>query len=206
MRNKAVNTFTNIPESAASELLSSMDMRLALRLASLRTEHNYSLDGLAVASGISRATLSRLERGETSPTASLLGKLCAVYGISMSRLLAGVEPQLASFIPYSSQPIWVDPESGFHRRIVSPPSRDFKIEMVEIVLPAGGVVTYDAPIVYGTEQHLWMLDGVLELKIDGTEYRLTQGDCLRFHMRGAAHFRCPGPVAARYASLSCHPE
>lgn len=206
MRKENINTFTSIPEPTALELLNSMDMRLALRLASLRNEHNQSLDGLAVASGISRATLSRLERGETSPTASLLGKLCAVYGISMSRLLAGVEQQLASFIPHSSQPVWVDPESGFNRRIISPPSRDFKMEVVEIMLPVGSVVTYDAPIVYGTEQHLWMLDGVLELNIDGTEYRLMQGDCLRFHMRGAAHFSCPGPIAARYASLSCYPD
>lgn len=182
-----------------------METRLALRLAALRTERAQSLDELAIASGISRATLSRLERGETSPTASLLGKLCAVYGISMSRLLADVESQSASLVLRAAQPVWVDPESGFHRRMVSPPSRDFKMEMTEVTLPAGGVVCYDAPTVYGTEQHLWMLEGILELSLDGVQYRLTPGDCLRFHMRGAARFACPGPSPARYAALSCAP-
>ncbi|HTD05726.1 XRE family transcriptional regulator [Undibacterium sp.] len=205
MRNDSIHHSAAAPEPAASELPDPMEMRLALRLAALRAERGQSLDELAIASGISRATLSRLERGETSPTASLLGKLCAVYGISMSRLLADVESQSASLVPRAAQSVWVDPESGFHRRIVSPPSRDFKMEMVEVTLPAGGVVSYDAPTVHGTELHLWMLDGILELTIDGAEYRLTPGDCLRFHMRGAARFVCPGPVSARYASLSCAP-
>ncbi|MYM89949.1 helix-turn-helix domain-containing protein, partial [Rugamonas sp. FT82W] len=43
-----------------------IESRLAQRLAALREERALSLDELAAASGISRATLSRLERGETS--------------------------------------------------------------------------------------------------------------------------------------------
>ena len=205
MRNSLTNSSIAEPEPIAAELPDAMELRLALRLAALRTERRWSLDELAIASGISRATLSRLERGETSPTASLLGKLCAVYGISMSRLIAGVDQQSASLIPRAAQSVWVDPESGFQRRTVSPSSRDFKIEMAEGTLPAGGVVSYDTPTVDGTELHLWMLDGILELTIDGAEYRLTPGDCLRFHMRGAARFVCPGPISARYAILSCEP-
>ncbi|GGC64730.1 DNA-binding protein [Undibacterium terreum] len=182
-----------------------MEIRLAQRLAALRTERGQSLEELALASGISRATLSRLERGETSPTASLLGKLCAVHGISMSRLLAGVEPQSASLVPQAAQTVWVDPQSGFQRRMVSPPSRDFKMEMVEVTIPAGAVVSYEVPTVHGTEQQFWMLEGILELTLDDAHYRLQAGDCLRFHMHGAARFFCPGPEAVRYVSLSCAP-
>ncbi len=205
MRNQALNHSVPCSEPSADEIPDPMEQRLALRLAALRTERGWSLDELANGSGISRATLSRLERGETSPTASLLGKLCAVYGISMSRLIAGIDQQSASLVPRAAQPVWVDPESGFRRRIVSPSSRDFKMEMAEGTLPAGAVVSYDAPIVQGMELHLWILDGILELTIDGNTYRLTSGDCLRTHMRGAARFACPGPVAAHYAILSCEP-
>jgi transcriptional regulator with XRE-family HTH domain len=190
---------------AAIEPADAMAQRLALRLAALRTERGWSLDELAVASGISRATLSRLERGETSPTASLLGKLCVVHGTSMSRLLAGVERQTATLIPYASQPVWVDPASGFRRRMVSPPSREFRMEMAEGTLPAGAVVAYDAPIVHGMELHLWMLEGQLELSLDDMQYCLLLGDCLRVHMHGAARFNCPGPADARYAILVCEP-
>lgn len=205
MRNQPIPNPAPDAEPTAADLPDAMELRLAQRLAALRTERSLSLDELAVASGISRATLSRLERGETSPTASLLGKLCAVYRISMSRLIAGIEQESASLIPRAAQPVWVDPESGFHRRIVSPSSRDFNMEMAEGTLPAGAVVSYDAPIVQGMELHLWVLDGILDLTIDGAIFRLNPGDCLRTHMRGPARFVCPGPTAARYAILSCEP-
>jgi len=67
------------------------EQRLAARLKQLRVEQGWSLDQLASASQVSRATLSRLENGEVSPTTSVLGKLCAAYGLAMSRLLRMVE-------------------------------------------------------------------------------------------------------------------
>lgn len=182
-----------------------LDTRLAQRLATLRTERNWSLDELSQATGISRATLSRLERGETSPTASLLGKLCSAYGMTMSRLLAELEQQSAKLIPLAAQQIWVDPETGFQRRLVSPPSRDFRMEMLEGTLPAGAVISYENAPVRGMEQHMWMLEGLLDYTVDGVEYRLHPGDCLRFHLFGATRFSCPGPAAARYLVLICEP-
>ncbi|PLR29041.1 transcriptional regulator, partial [Chimaeribacter californicus] len=56
------------------------DRLLAQRLVQLRTARQWSLDQLAQQTGISRATLSRIERAETSPTAALLGKLAQVFG------------------------------------------------------------------------------------------------------------------------------
>jgi transcriptional regulator with XRE-family HTH domain len=191
-------------KDASPEPLDALDSRLAQRLAALRTERNWSLDELAQATGISRATLSRLERGETSPTASLLGKLCSAYGMTMSRLLAELEQQSAKLIPLAAQQVWVDPETGFRRRLVSPPSREFKMEMLEGTLPPGAVIVYDDAPVRGMEQHMWMLEGVLDYTVDGVEYRLHPGDCLRFHLFGATRFSCPGP-AARYLVLICEP-
>ena len=54
---------------------SDTDDRLAARLAELRVQRGWSLDELAMATGISRASLSRIERAETSPTAALLNRL-----------------------------------------------------------------------------------------------------------------------------------
>lgn len=192
-------------EITSQEDSNALDSRLAQRLAALRTERNWSLDELAQATGISRATLSRLERGETSPTASLLGKLCSTYGITMSRLLGELEQQSAKLIPLNTQQVWVDPETGFRRRLVSPPARDFRVEMIEGVLPAGAVIVYEEASVRGMEQHMWMLEGVLDYTVDGIEYRLHPGDCLRFHLFGGTRFFCPGPDAARYLVLLCEP-
>src|SRR3954454_19433232 len=107
------------------------DLRLAARLAALRQQAGWSLDQLAERSGISRATLSRIERAETSPTAALLGRLCTAYGRTMSRLLAEVEADRPALLPRADQPLWVDPETGFRRRSVSPPVPGFAGEMLE---------------------------------------------------------------------------
>jgi len=181
------------------------ELRLVQRLAALREERGWPLEELAQASGISRATLSRLERGETSPTAQLLGKLCAVYGMPMSRLIAEVEVQPAQLIRAAQQNEWQDPDTGFVRRMVSPPAKGFGTELIEGRLPAGAVIDYPLPPVRGLEQHIWMLSGVLLYTLDGVEHRLQKGDCLRFHLFGATRFHCPGPHGAHYLIAICPP-
>ncbi|TNC12344.1 helix-turn-helix domain-containing protein [Methylobacterium terricola] len=189
-----------LPEASASDT----DLRLAARLASLRQEHGLSLDALAASSGISRATLSRLERAETSPTASLLGRLCTVYGRPMSRLLAEVEADPAQVVRHAEQAVWVDPETGFRRRGVSPPARGFSAELVLGTLPEGATIAYEAPPVGGLEHHLWLLEGRLDLALDGVTHALSPGDCLRYQLAGASRFTCPGPEA-RYLIAICRP-
>lgn len=182
-----------------------LDSRLAARLAALRAERGWSLDQLAARSDISRTTLSRLERGETSPTAALLGRLCTAYGRTMSRLIAEVEAEPPLVVRQAAQTVWTDPETGFRRRLVSPPAAGFDAELVEALLPAGTTIDYAAPGMQGLEQHIWILGGVLELTLEGAVHRLVAGDCLRFRLFGATRFVAPGPEPARYAIVVCRP-
>lgn len=182
-----------------------VELRLAQRLAALRAERGWSLDQLSERSGISRATLSRLERAETSPTASLLGRLCTAFGRTMSRLIAEVEAEPIRLIRADEQAVWTDPETGFRRRLVSPPAAGFDAELVEVTLPPGADIAYAAPGVTGLEQHVWLREGVLELTVEDTVHRLEPGDCLRFRLFGATRFVVPGAEAARYAIVVCRP-
>ena len=93
-----------------------VDRRIALRLGQLRRARGWSHDDLADRTGISRATLSRIERSELSPTAAMRGKLCTAYGWTLSRLMADAECPATSLVPASEQAIWTDPESGYRRR------------------------------------------------------------------------------------------
>lgn len=175
-----------------------LDARLAGRLAELRLERGWSLEDLARRAGVSRSTLSRLERGEISPTAALLGKLCAAYGRTMSRLLAEVEPEPPQLVRADRQPVWRDRETGFTRRSVSPPHPGLRGELLEGVLRAGADIAYDEPPVAGLEHHLWVLDGALELSVGGAAHVLSAGDCLRYRLWGSSRFRNPGPGPVRY--------
>jgi transcriptional regulator with XRE-family HTH domain len=154
---------------------------------------------LAERSGISRSTLSRAERAEISPTASLLNRLCGVYGRTMSQLLSEVEPEPAQLVRAAEQQMWRDSASGFVRRSVSPPHPGLRGELVEGRLTAGADIAYDRPPVPGLEQHIWVLEGALDVTAQDVEHHLATGDCLRLRVWGPTRFRCPGPEDARYA-------
>ena len=176
----------------------SIDHQIARRLAGLRAERGWSLERLANRTGISRATLSRLERCELSPTAGMLTTLCRQYGWTLSRLMAEAENGPPSLVRAKEQLSWKDPGSGYVRRVVSPPHPQLRGELVEVSLPAGASVSYETSPLPGLEHHLWMLDGVLDLEIEGAALRLQKGDCARYVLSGASRFECRGKRPARY--------
>src|SRR5262249_14598811 len=166
----------------------SLEVRIARRLAALRAERAWSLDALATRTGISRASLSRVERGELSPTATMLGTLCAQYEWTLSRLMAEVEGGPPSLIRAREQVVWKDPASGYLRRIISPPHPRLRGELVEVSLPTGASVSYAASPVPGLEHHLWMLEGIVNVEIEGNRFRVEQGDCVRYLLAGSSRF------------------
>lgn len=187
--------------SSSADGSEQLDARLAARLAQLRMERGWSLEELAQRTRVSRSTLSRLERVEISPTATLLSRLCAVYQRTMSQLLAEVEPQAPHLVRADRQAVWHDEASGFTRRSVSPPHPGLRGEVVEASLQPGADLSYEGSPVPGLEHHIWVLDGTLEVTVDSTTHEVRAGDCLRVSLWGASRFRCPGPDPVRYALL-----
>ena len=181
-------------ENSASDL----DTRLATRIQALRNDHGWTLDDLAAKSGLSRATCSRIERGETSPTAVQLGRLCSALQMTLSQLLSPLDAPAAEIVRHETQSLWIDPETGFRRRIVSPPSQELALEMIESELPPGADIPYDAPPLAGMEQHIWMLSGALDFTHGDTVHHLEAGDCLRLHLWDRTRFQVPGASAAHY--------
>jgi transcriptional regulator with XRE-family HTH domain len=174
------------------------DRRIAERLKALRAERGWSLDELAKSCQVSRATLSRLENAEVSPTTHVLGKLCTAYGMPISRLMQMVEDDYAPLMRRGSQPVWRDPGIGFRRRSVSPPARSLAGEVLDCELDPGTRITYERPPRPGLEHHLVLIEGRLQLTIDDTLHDLRPGDCLRYQLTGASIFATPADRGARY--------
>ncbi|MGG7568637.1 helix-turn-helix domain-containing protein [Rhodovulum sp. DZ06] len=174
-----------------------LDARIAARLRGLRAERGWSLSDLAERSGVSRASLSRLENAETSPTAAALGRICAAYGITVSRLMQAAEAPRAH-VPAAEQPDWTDPETGFRRRLLSPPAPGLAGEAVEARLPPGTRIAYDAPPRPGLEHHLLLREGALTVTLGGAAHALRPGDALRYALHGPSAFETPPETGARY--------
>lgn len=79
--------------------------------------------------------VSKVERGEASPTAALLGRLSAAFGLTLSQLFARVESG-GQIMRAFEHPVWRDPEMGFLRRLLSP-INSTPMELVWGELPPG---------------------------------------------------------------------
>src|SRR5689334_8041109 len=62
-------------------------LKLADRLRRERDIRGWSLADLAERSGVARATISKIERAEASPTAAILVRLSAAFGLTMAGLM-----------------------------------------------------------------------------------------------------------------------
>lgn len=179
-----------------TDLADDLDARLAVRLRDLRAQHGLSLDALAERAGVSRSMISLVERGESSPTAATLHRLAAGLGVTMHDLFADTVQQDASPLAVRArQPLWRDPDTGYTRRELSPPGFDTPLHLLEVVLPSGARVAYDA--VAPVQQQLWVVEGQVQVRMERTVHKLARGDCLA--MRSTANsFHNPGDKPARY--------
>jgi len=176
----------------------SLDHRIAEHLKLLRTQQGWSLDELSKRCGISRATLSRLENSEVSATASVLGKLCSTYNLSVSRLMAIAETDFSPLHTLEQQEIWEDRETGFKRRSVSPPTKNLSAEILHCELPPATRIEYADTPKPGLEHHIFVLNGALEMTVEGQSYLLREGDCLRYRLYGSSSFVTKRDEGAAY--------
>jgi len=160
-------------------IIDDLSSRLALRLRLERDSRGWSLADLAERSGVSRATISKIERAEVSPTAVVLVRLASAFDLTLAGLMLRAETQGDRLSRASEQPLWRDPETGYLRtQVFNRP--DHPIEIVRVELPARQRVTLPASSYARIRQVLWVQMGALVLIDGGERYELGPGDCLGF--------------------------
>ena len=183
------------------------------RLRAERHAHGWPIERLAAASGVSRAMISKIERGESSPTAVVLGKLSAALELSVSELLAPAEagagnqpggqggadgpaPGGGVVRRAADTPEWRDPDTGYLRRQVSTPR--FPAAVTEVTLPPGARVPYPAGAYAFIAQLVWVLSGQLTLTDGPAVHALATGDTFELGEPRPREFRNDGAGDCRY--------
>jgi transcriptional regulator with XRE-family HTH domain len=160
-----------------STIVTDVTPALAARLKTEREARGWSVAELAERSGVSRAMISKVERAEASPTASLLGRLSGAFGLTLSALLASAERASGRLARRADQPRWTDPETRYTRREVSPATGG-PLEIVEVELPPGAAVGFPAAAYSFRYHQILVLAGTLTLIEGDVEHTLGKGDCL----------------------------
>src|SRR6478735_8304228 len=108
--------------------------QLARRIRLERDGRGWSLVDLAERSGVSKATISKIEREEVSPTAIVLVRLAGAFDLTLAGLLLRAEGEGRRLSRAADQPVWRDPETGYVRKqVFSRP--DHPVEIVRVELP-----------------------------------------------------------------------
>jgi len=153
--------------------------QLARRIRLERDARGWSQADLAEHSGVAKATISKIERQEMSPSAQILVRIAAAFDLTLAQLLLRVEADASRLTRAADQPVWRDPATGYVRRqLFSRP--DHPLEMVRVELPPGQTVKFPAWSYVHARHAVWVQAGELVLTDGGVRNVIVAGDSLAF--------------------------
>ena len=172
--------------------------RLGARVKELRRERGLTLDGLAGRSGVSRAMISKLERGEKNPTLVIAARLSEGLGVTLSQLAGAEDRREVVVVPRDRRMVMRDPETGFERQLLSPTFGNRGVEFIRNVVPEGSSSGGFPPHKKGVEEHIVVERGELRAVLGNEEYLLGEGDALYFEADTPHRFDNAGPGECSY--------
>lgn len=151
------------------------------RVRKLRETAKMTLEQLSQRSGVSRAMLSKVERGEKSPTIGTASRIASGLQTSLTELMGGgVSGGATVLMRRADRPIFRDPETGFERHIVSPATGGGRVELIYHYLPPGVSTGMLPAFAAGTEKQIVVSIGNIVVEFKDTKKYLGPGDSLFF--------------------------
>jgi len=154
------------------------------KIKQLRSAKQLTLDQLANTSGVSKSMLSQIERNKTNPTVATLWSLTRALDVEIGELLGGAEKSQKkkreiSLVKSHQTPEIQSADGRCTLRILGPLGLVSTIEWYDVMLESDGILSSD-PHVRGTEEHLTILSGDVEISSAGDHQRLSSGDTVRY--------------------------
>jgi len=116
-----------------TSIVDNISAQIARRIRLERDARGWSMADLAERSSVSKATISKIEREEMSPTAMTLVRLAGAFDLTLAGLLLRAEGrgEQERLSRAADQPVWRDPATGYLRKqVFSRP--DHPLELVQV--------------------------------------------------------------------------
>jgi transcriptional regulator with XRE-family HTH domain len=172
--------------------------RLGDRVRELRRGRGLTLEELAERSGVSRAMISKVERGEKNPTLVVAAKVAEGLEITLSELLGTEERRKIIVVHRERRMVMRDPETGFERQLLSPSLGRRAVEFIRNIVPRESTSGEFLPHRRGVEEYVVVEKGRLRAIIGGEEYLLEEGDALYFEADVSHRFDNAGDGECSY--------
>lgn len=161
--------------------MNKLNKRISDSLKALRQEKKWSLDTVSQKTGVSKAMLGQIERGESSPTIATLWKIASGFDVSFSYFVEDVGSNEPEVMYRSSNLKQLHPEDNKIR--VMPifaydKSLEFEVFIIEL-LP--GCEHLSPPHQKGVVEHVVVSKGEMQILIDDVWHLLRENEGLRFN-------------------------
>jgi transcriptional regulator with XRE-family HTH domain len=130
----------------------------------IRHTKGLSLDKLASKCGVSRAMLSQIEQGKSTPTISVLWKIANGLNVPFSDLIKEKDTEGIHVLKYEHTKVLYSNSKVFSSRALFPYSGTRKTEFYELILRPGGIEVAD-PHQTGTTENIIVVTGKLRLRV-----------------------------------------
>lgn len=147
-------------------------------LQKIRKERNLSLDKTSVLTGVSKAMLAQIERGDSTPTVTTLWKIANGLKVSFSSLITQ-QNKAMKVIRKSDMQSVSEADQRYRVYNIVPFSPEKLFEVYNIELDAHSE-RYSEAHHTGVEEHVFVNSGQLIVDVNGTTTRLQEGEAIIF--------------------------
>ena len=175
--------------------------RFGARVRSVRQRQGLTLESLATAAGISRATLSNLERGEHSPSLTAATNVARSLGVSLAELLGDEDRRPVVTIPENERLVFRDPATGMERQLLSPAFAGRGIEFIRVTLPPHAATDDLRPYHPAIDKYVLVEEGTLRVVVGEEPHVLQDGDAFYFRASLPHRFENAGPNRCIYLAI-----
>jgi transcriptional regulator with XRE-family HTH domain len=145
----------------------------------LRVRRGLSLERLAQASGVSRAMLSQVELGRSTPTINVVWRIARALEVPFSALIAARDARGLSVLRREAAKVLSSHDGAFRSRALFPFDEPRRVEFYELRLAAGATERAE-PHPPGTVENLVVSAGQVEIEVGAERSALSPGDALVF--------------------------
>ncbi|MCP8967612.1 helix-turn-helix domain-containing protein [Ectobacillus ponti] len=155
-----------------------INLSIGKNLSRIRKERGLSLDKVSEMTGVSKAMLGQIERGESNPTVTTLWKIANGLRLSFSSLIKEEAPSITIVSTDTVDPI-VEDDGKYRVYSLFPFHPKKQFEMFSIVLEPGCIHESEAHHA-GMEEYIMVSAGTLEILLEQEIYVVEQDSSIHF--------------------------
>lgn len=173
--------------------------KVGKNLQAIRKSRGLSLDNVAGLTGVSKAMLGQIERGDSNPTISVLWRIVNGLSISFTALIEEAEVDVDVVSPDDIEP-FLEEEGAYRSYPLFAYNLRTKFESYMVVMEPNCDYGSEAHN-EGVEEYIFVHQGELELRVQDESYIVPAGNSVHFAANRPHRYRNPGKEITKFYTV-----